>query len=160
MTVAAETSSGAARFVVRTHAEVRTVAAEAAAACANAWAVTEALVELLANGIEHGNLEFDFAAKARLLAQGEWEAEVTRRQSLPRYVDRVVVLERSRVADTWRFEIRDAGAGFDWRPWLHADEARRHAPNGRGILIARQLGRLDLEYLEPGNRVRFAVPAK
>jgi hypothetical protein len=156
---AAEAPSGEMLFVVRTHADARAIAAEAAAPCVHTWAVTEALVELLANAIEHGNLEFDFAAKARLLAQGEWEAEVARRQSLPPYLDRVAVLKRRREADTWWFEIHDMGSGFDWRPWLHAENTHRHAANGRGILVARELGKLDLEYLAPGNCVRFSARA-
>lgn len=144
-------------FTLRTLAEAQLVAERATLECAQPWRVQMALLELLVNAIEHGNLEIDHAHKARLLACGEWEAEVARRLMLPCYAARQVELTRQRGDGVWNFEIRDGGAGFDWRPWLHADNASRSAPNGRGILLAQQLGLRNLEYLESGNYLRFTV---
>lgn len=145
-------------YTLRSLAEARALAERATRECAQPWRARMAVLELLVNAIEHGNLEIDHAAKACLLAQSEWESEVARRLAQPRYAGREVELTRWRDEGRWRFQIRDQGAGFDWRPWLLADEAQRRAAHGRGILLARQLGLVDLEYLEPGNCVRFAVP--
>jgi len=147
-----------ATFSLRTVEEARAVAEEAASVCADRWRVTQALTELLVNAVEHGNLGLGNVAKTALLKQGRWEAEVARRLAQPEYAHRHVRLVREHGAERWHFEIEDEGEGFDWRPFLVSDPARSSAPNGRGILLARQLAFGDLTYLGAGNRLRCSAP--
>lgn len=143
--------------VLRTHDEARAVAAEAAAVCANAWGVEEALMELLANAIEHGNLGIGYELKRDLLARGAWDAELARRFAVPENARRVVRFTRERGLEGWQFEIVDEGEGFDWAAWLDA-VPDANAPCGRGILLAKRLGGVHLDYGGKGNRVSFFVP--
>lgn len=145
------------RRVLRTLEEVGAAACEAAVLCAEPSRVESGLRELLVNAIEHGNLGIDHAGKAALLADGQWEAELARRLSSPELGARVAVLSAWPIAGGWCFEVADEGAGFDWRPWLAADPACAGAPNGRGILLARNLYFDELYFLPPGNRVRAVV---
>lgn len=144
-------------FTLRTPAEARAVAEEAARVCADRWRVAQALTELLVNGIEHGNLGFGHARKTALLHEGRWDEEVARRLAQPECARRRVRLTRERGADVWLFEIEDDGAGFDWQPFMAPDPARSAAPNGRGIALARQLAFSDLAYLGAGNRLRCSA---
>jgi hypothetical protein len=143
--------------VLRTHDEARAVAAEAAAVCTNAWGVGEALTELLANAIEHGNLGIGYELKRDLLARGAWDAELARRLAVSEQAGRVVRLTRARAPEGWQFEIADEGDGFDWASRC-GTRPEPSAPNGRGILLAQALAGAPLTYVGTGNRVRFLVP--
>jgi len=144
--------------VLRTHDEARAVAAEAAAVCANVWGAREALMELLSNAIEHGNLGIGSELKGDLLARGTWDAELARRFAVTENARRVVRLTRERGPEGWQFEIVDEGEGFDWAAHRAAARAQPSAPNGRGILLAQALAGAVLTYVGKGNRVRFVVP--
>lgn len=144
-------------FVLRTHDEARAAAAEAAAVCVNAWGVREALMELLANAIEHGNLGIGCELKRDLLARGAWSVELARRFAAPEYAGRVVRLTRERGPEGWQFEIVDEGGGFDWASRC-ATRPEPSAPSGRGILLAPALAGTSVAYVGKGNRVRFLVP--
>jgi hypothetical protein len=156
---AAETPVDPFDVVLRTHDEARAVAAEAAAVCTNAWGVGEALTELLANAIEHGNLGIGYELKRDLLARGAWDAELARRFAVCEQAGRVVRLTRARVPEGWQFEIADEGEGFDWVSRCGA-RPEPSAPNGRGILLAQALSGAILTYVGKGNRVRFVVPQR
>ncbi len=142
---------------VRTHAQARAVALQAASVCADAWRVTEALMELLANAIEHGNLGIGHAHKRALIDSGRWEDELERLQRLPVHAGRSVRLTREALPGGWRFTVEDEGEGFDWAAW-HARTRDSSAPCGRGLALARTLGGVEPEFLGRGNRVRFLVP--
>lgn len=152
-----------ARFELRTHAQAHRVADRAAAVCgANSWGVAAALLELLCNAIEHGNLEIGAQCKAMCLREGLWEAELRQRQADPLRGGRQVILLRTRCDTGWCFEISDQGGGFDWH--VAAAEAAHAAitdparPCGRGIALATRLSGGTLEYLGNGSRVRLLVP--
>lgn len=135
---------------LRTHAEARSAAFEAASVCPQRWQVAEALMELLANAIEHGSLGIGHEMKARCRAAGTWEAELARRSEQPDLGRRMVLLRRVKTYDGWRFEVRDEGAGFDWRGWRGFDSARQSAPCGRGIALVEQWLPGCLSYEEAG----------
>lgn len=147
-------------FELRTPEEAQRAAAEATAPCGASWTLEAALAELLANAIEHGNLQLGFRRKSALIEAGNWEAELARRLAAEPYASRTVRLTRERAGNEWIFEIGDEGEGFDWRRWLEPDPRRSTAPNGRGIALARELARIELCYLGCGNRVRFSVAAR
>lgn len=142
---------------IRTLADAREAAHRAAALCPHAGWLEAALLELLVNAVEHGNLAVGHADKLRLRAAGRWEAEIERRLQLPVYADRRARITVTREPAAWCFEIADEGQGFDWRPWLELDDERAAAPCGRGIALARRLALADLTYLGAGNRVRGRV---
>jgi signal transduction histidine kinase len=146
-------------FTLRTLEEARSVADVAAVVCADRWRVAQALTELLVNAVEHGSLGIGNARKTALLGEGGWEAEIARRQSQPEFAHRRVRLTRERSGGVWLFSIEDEGEGFDWRPFMTPDPTRSAAPNGRGIVLARQLAFSDLTYLGAGNRLRCSAPA-
>ncbi|WP_168734354.1 ATP-binding protein [Pseudothauera nasutitermitis] len=142
---------------VRTLPEAREAARRGAALCGGSVAVETGLTELLVNAVEHGNLGIDHACKARLLANGTWASEVERRLAESARGRRYARLRAWRSGRGWCFEIADAGAGFDWRPWLDLAATRGTAPNGRGIALAAALYFDRLRFLPPGNRVRAWV---
>ncbi len=138
---------------IRTLADARNAAQQAAALCAQAQRVEAGLAELLVNAVEHGNLGIDHAHKAALLEAGEWEAEVARRLDDPKLGRRRARLAVWRTGQGWRFEVTDQGDGFVWSSWLAPDPQRSAAPNGRGIALAAGLYFDVLRFHAPGNRV-------
>jgi len=116
------------------------------------------LVELLINGIEHGNLGITFHDKAALLAADRWEQEVEARLERPDNADKFVRARARREGGLIRIAIRDCGPGFDWRRYIDLDESRALHPNGRGIAVARHIAFRSLEFVEPGNEVIVTLP--
>jgi CheY-like chemotaxis protein len=118
------------------------------------------LAELLANAVEHGNLEIDCELKAILIRQDRWAAEIARRYQLPGYRDRRVQIEVLRQGDELRFEVQDEGTGFDHTKYLELDPARAFEPNGRGIALARLMSLKTLSYEGCGNRAVATLMAR
>ncbi len=108
--------------------------------------------ELLSNAVEHGNLEIDQQTKAKLIMSGEIDDEIQRRLRLGTYRNRVVRVffkcSRSRV---W-LKVMDEGKGFDFEKVLNG-EMPLDQPNGRGLLVARNLCFDTLDYHGCGNEV-------
>ena len=52
--------------------------------------------------------------------------------------------------------IEDDGPGFDYSRFTTYDASRTLDPHGRGILLARAM--FEVEYIDPGNKVRVTVP--
>ena len=115
------------------------------------------LAELLVNGVEHGNLGIDFETKGRLKEDGTWAEEVAERLTWPEHRDKRVRLSVSRDGGRWCFAIRDEGQGFDWQRFSELDPSRAFAPNGRGIVLARQIAFEEVRYLGCGNEVHAWV---
>ena len=115
---------------------------------------------MLVNAIEHGNLGIDFHEKSRLKEQDCWQQEVERRLALPENREKYVRIEIARVGAEWEFLIADQGEGFAWADFLEFSPERAFAPNGRGIVLARQLAFSSMEFEGGGNcvRVRAAIP--
>ncbi len=115
-----------------------------------------ALFELFLNAVEHGNLAIDYEEKGRLLSEGSLQQEIRARLEQPAFRDLWVELDVRREDDVFRLTILDQGAGFDFARYLEFDRERMFDSHGRGILMSRAA--LEIEYVEPGNRVRVRVP--
>lgn len=146
-----------ASFTVRTLDQAAALAATAALVCPNPEAVAMGLAELLVNGVEHGNLGITFEEKGRLKESGTWADEVARRLDDPVLGARQVRLDLTREDGHWCFRVLDEGAGFDWQRFIELDPARAFAPNGRGIVLARQIAFTSVEYRGRGNEVLARV---
>lgn len=146
-----------AEFHFATLDEVHNLAALLSNLCPEPDTVIMGLTELLVNAIEHGNLGLSYAEKSRLSFEGGWEEEVTRRQSLPEYRERVATAGFVRVDGEIRFTISDQGNGFAWQDYLEIDPKRAFDPNGRGIAMAKQISFNRLEYQGRGNKVLATV---
>jgi DNA-binding response OmpR family regulator len=114
------------------------------------------ILELLLNGIEHGNLGITYEEKTRLRESGEYEVEIARRLGAPEHRDKLVTVEIKRVGDHLDILISDCGPGFDYRSYLTFDRQRVLHSHGRGVLLAS--GLLTTNYLDPGNRVQVELP--
>jgi len=145
-------------FRVQTLREAHALAAGLSTLAADPASVALGLVELLINGIEHGNLGITFHDKAALLAADRWEQEVEARLERPDNADKFVRARARREGGLIRIAIRDCGPGFDWRRYIDLDESRALHPNGRGIAVARHIAFRSLEFVEPGNEVIVTLP--
>ncbi len=111
------------------------------------------LAGLLANAVEHGNLEIGYKPKSKLLNMGMWYDEVEKREGMPKYAKRKVHVIFERDDDDIRVTIKDEGKGFDWRQYLEIDPARALDNHGRGIAQANKISFDELRYNDKGNEV-------
>lgn len=114
-----------------------------------------ALVELITNAVEHGNLEISALEKIDLKTQGDqiFYDELIRRSKLAPYNLRKVKVVVSLTKDQAVFRIEDEGSGFDY---LNLPDPTNpdnlFLPSGRGIFLAQTF--LDeVTYLGGGNVV-------
>ena len=114
-----------------------------------------ALLELMINAVEHGNLEISYDDKSRLMAEGTLADEIERRLDLPEYASRQVEVEIEQKPSGFEVLIRDEGPGFSPERFFEVEESRLFDSHGRGILFANAA--LELEYLGRGNEVRVTV---
>jgi len=114
--------------------------------------VMTAIYELLLNAVEHGNLGLGFKAKTALVREGRWEAEITRRLSLPHYAGKQVEISVVQDADECRLTIADQGQGFHWQEYLRRVADPRF-PHGRGLIIALNAGFDRITFNDAGNIV-------
>lgn len=142
-----------ARFELRTFEEARDLARTLAPLCPNPEGAVLALLELMVNAIEHGNLGIDYAHKTTLVIEGRLQDEIERRLQDPLLGRRRATLVLHRSATEVSVTIKDEGEGFDWNDYLELSPKRMFDPNGRGILIARGSGVDRLEYEGRGNVV-------
>jgi CheY-like chemotaxis protein len=147
-------------FEIRTPDEARDVSSLLASALPNASGIGIGLMELLLNGIEHGNLGISYKDKGRLLADDAWTSEIERRLALPENADKRVRLRVERTGAEITFSVEDDGAGFDWTPYLDFCPSRAFDSHGRGIAMARALSFASVEYRGRGNEVvaRLLLP--
>lgn len=148
-----------AEFRFRRLSEVGPLIQVLASLCAQPESVASGLSELLVNAVEHGNLGLSYAEKKRLRLENSWEEEMERRQSLPEYRERSVLVRVARLPDHLEFTIIDQGEGFDWQRYLDFDPERATDPNGRGIAMARLMSFASLQYGGCGNTVVATVKA-
>ena len=142
-----------ARFRVRTHDDAVSLAGFMANWFPQPERAVKGLAELLYNAVEHGSLEIGYDLKGVLLAQGDWEAEVARRQAIEPYASRTVEAVFTRRGDGYGVIITDQGPGFDWRRYLTISPARAGDQHGRGIVHARTQSFDKLSYSAKGDRV-------
>ena len=142
-------------FELRTPREAELLAAHIGSACGDPQRGVGVL-ELLINGIEHGNLGITYAEKSKLLVERRYREELERRLALEENRFKRVRATLSRLGDHLQIMIQDCGPGFDFRRYLVFDKARFLDQHGRGILLAKAA--VDIEYFEPGNMVRVTLP--
>jgi CheY-like chemotaxis protein/anti-sigma regulatory factor (Ser/Thr protein kinase) len=142
-----------AKFELHSLEEARNLAAVIADRSPNPNTVTLGLTELLINAVEHGNLGITYADKSRLLADSDWEQEVTRRLALPENAAKRVRVEIARTSGSLTIRIADDGEGFDWQRYLEMDPSRVFDSHGRGIAMARKLSFSEVSYLGCGNEL-------
>ena len=117
-----------------------------------------ALYEVILNAIEHGNLEITDQEKAARLEQGTYRDLLEERRADPRLAARKISIRYRMDMEGLYFNIRDQGAGFDWRrqkSLCHSPEALT-AARGRGLILA-EFYTDRLEFNEPGNEVRLTM---
>ena len=149
-----------AEFRLRTLKEAQTVTALLARTCTQPEKVATGLFELMVNAIEHGNLAISYQQKTELQAEGDWEAELERRQQDPILGQREVSISFHRDEDFFSFTIQDMGDGFAWQDYQDTPATSLLSSHGRGILIARKLSFDAVEYQGNGNRVIARVNRK
>jgi len=141
------------RFQIRTMEEAYDLAILLGRACPNSEKVVFGLNELLANGVEHGNLGIGFNEKTHLQEAGIWEEEIQNRLALPANAKKVVDVLFERLSDCIQVTISDQGHGFDWREYEHINTDRILESHGRGIAMAKALSFSRIEYQGTGNQV-------
>ncbi len=113
------------------------------------------VAELLTNAVEHGNLDIGYDLKTRLITDGRWKQEIALRLRLPHYAERSASVSVIKSDKTVSMVVADAGAGFDWRPFMDTDidPACAAGSHGRGILQAFKVSFDSLAYNDRGNEV-------
>jgi CheY-like chemotaxis protein len=142
-------------FEIRTPSDAELLAAHIGSACGDTQRGV-AVLELLMNGIEHGNLGISYEEKSRLLSERRYKEELERRLALEQNRFKRVRATLTRIGDHLQILIFDSGPGFDYSRYLSFDQSRFFDAHGRGILLARAA--LDVEYFDPGNLVRVTLP--
>jgi len=145
------------RFRFKTLDEARELAAWLARANGDPGPVAYGLHELLINAVEHGNLGLGYKAKCAALKAGRLDDELAQRAADPVLGNRHVTVDVARDEQTVTYTIYDEGDGFDYHQFERADSNRLLDPNGRGIMIARDLSFDEVVYLGNGNTVRATV---
>lgn len=115
-----------------------------------------ALVELLANAVEHGNLNITCEEKQAAMEESFEGIEKLRETRLrnEELAGRRVMVEFVMTGDACEWTITDEGLGFDFTVLPNPlDPENLAQPNGRGIFLAR-LSFEELEFLGKGNSVR------
>ncbi|SPP64669.1 PAS domain S-box protein [Nitrospira lenta] len=141
------------QFELRTATEAKHLAELLAYAYPDPSRTQLGLVELLVNGVEHGNLGISYQEKTALLEEGRLDDEVARRLALPIHASKRVRVAMDRSEKELRISIVDDGEGFDWAKYLNLDLANLVDSHGRGIAISKSLSFDRLEYRGCGNQV-------
>jgi two-component system, sensor histidine kinase LadS len=114
-----------------------------------------ALVEMIINAIEHGNLDVTFEEKSKVLGEGVYAEFIARRQGDPSYEGRKVRIELSVEPEAAIYTISDEGSGFDHRAFVKMDVADVNVPmklHGRGMIISKKIFD-EIRYNDAGNSV-------
>ncbi|HNW35211.1 MAG TPA: response regulator [Candidatus Ozemobacteraceae bacterium] len=115
-----------------------------------------ALVELLANAIEHGNLNITCQEKQAAMEESLDGIDKLREERLRKeeFAQRNVTIEFTMDQESCEWIITDEGLGFDFNTLPNPlDPENLTQPNGRGIFLAR-LNFEQLEFIGKGNTVR------
>ncbi|VAV90187.1 hypothetical protein MNBD_ALPHA01-1948 [hydrothermal vent metagenome] len=140
-------------FRIKTFEQAEALTTMLSLACPDPDRVAFGLFELLANGIEHGNLEISHEEKGRLMEQDRHREEIRHRLSSPEYGDRYVEITFERESNLVSFKIEDQGPGFDYHDYQDRTLTTNTTHHGRGIALARATSFDYLEFLGNGNKV-------
>jgi len=146
-----------AALTLHTREEARMAALLLSSLCPSPQVVQMGLLELMLNAVEHGNLGITYEEKTQLIATARLQEEIARRQALPEFADKVVIVSFKRKGSKLVFNIADQGRGFDWRPYLEMRLDRMMDNHGRGIAMSRSVAFTNLQYLGRGNEVEATV---
>jgi anti-sigma regulatory factor (Ser/Thr protein kinase) len=144
-------------FLFRTLDDIADLSQLVAGLCPDPEMVQIGLSELMLNAVEHGNLGIGFVRKGELMQEGTWRNELERLLRMPANQQRFASLQVECRDDGVRFVIRDQGAGFDPRPYLHFNPERSMELHGRGIAIARLVAFPELNFQDGGRCVEGFV---
>ena len=115
-----------------------------------------ALMELLTNALEHGNLNITYEEKSKWMTQGSDILElIAQRAALPEYKDKKISISYAIGKHVSKFIIKDDGTGFDWRTRTQTS-AEASDLHGRGISLSKNLVK-NLTYNNAGNQVSFEI---
>lgn len=142
---------------VHTIEDAETLACFLAGSFNDRESVAKGIFELILNAIEHGNLEIGFAAKANMLAAGNWQESVRDLLDSPFYRDRRVTVKFRKTPEGLHLTIADNGPGFDWKLYVQGNPTLNDKPNGRGIAFANLVCFDQLKYNDAGNQVDVFV---
>jgi YesN/AraC family two-component response regulator len=113
------------------------------------------LDELIANSIEHGNLEISFEDKVLASDSNKMLELYSQRMKIPEIAQRKILVEFVQKMNYCEWIITDEGKGFDWKAIPDPTQgAQLMELNGRGIFITNFLFD-ELEYMGKGNKVRI-----
>jgi len=142
-----------ATFSLKTLKDAKQVSSNLANMCPEPDLVIVGIIEMIINGIEHGNLNIGYQLKTELLKKGTWTNEIERRLALPENATKSVTVTYEKTPDKIKFEFIDDGGGFDFDTFLDFDPMRSQDLHGRGIALAKAVVFDDLTYLDNGHRV-------
>jgi two-component system, sensor histidine kinase LadS len=114
-----------------------------------------ALVEMIVNAIEHGNLEISFDEKSEALKSSNYFDFINHRQANPSFRERRVRIEYSITPDEAWYIITDDGSGFNHEELFKRDIAEINmemGTHGRGVFLAAKIFD-EVRYSDEGNRV-------
>lgn len=141
------------KFKIRTQAEAEALSHLAAGMFYEPERVQSGLYELFLNAVEHGCLGIGHELKAKLLASGDWQAELRRREALPENRDKFVEVVIARKPEGTYAVVTDPGGGFDWKRWSALDPACATEAHGHGIVRAKCVSFDSLAFNAAGNQV-------
>ena len=141
-----------ASFEVQDLDEAKNLATMLSLTCENAGDVAVGLVELIVNGIEHGNLEIGYELKGSLLRESAWRAEIEKRLATSPYRERRVRVTFERDDGFAVFNVKDEGQGFNPATYLVPKQSASHSLHGRGVYLSKTILFEDLQYTENGTR--------
>ncbi|MEN6624997.1 MAG: response regulator [Candidatus Sumerlaeia bacterium] len=120
-----------------------------------------ALVELITNAIEHGNLGITYDQKTRAMDRaGAYNEFLAARKADPAVAGRKVSVQARIDGNACEWTITDDGDGFDWRSLpAEVTPGALFSTHGRGIMLSR-LHFDRLEYIGRGNEVRVVKNLK
>lgn len=154
--VGAITSLSSGDFSVRTLDDARDVAIFIAQGCPRTCQIAVGIYVLLANAIEHGNLEISAIEKAKAMAEGKWRSLVVKRQGESVYARRRVRVKFQRGGRVISLVIQDDGPGIDAETAEMANPTAK-GYRAKGIKIAKSLGFSQVSYLGVGNIVEATI---
>ena len=140
-------------FSIRDTNDALSLSSAISSLAADAHETSIALLELLINAIEHGNLEIGYSLKKELSMADRVDEEVEKRLSSEEYKNRRVLVQVNNMINDVEVVISDEGKGFNWNEFMEFDPIRFLEPNGRTIAIINNLLKVEIQYFEPGNKV-------
>jgi DNA-binding response OmpR family regulator len=141
------------KFIVKDSKDAMNIATAIASLAVDSDKVGIAILELIINAIEHGNLCIGYDLKKTLSINGMMENEIEKRLQSPEHSEKRVYISLQKSKDEVAVTICDEGQGFNWREFKEFDPVRLMEPNGRSIAIINNLLEVKVQYHEPGNKV-------